>query len=118
MTAKLQIILIIAIILYFIEVVRLLINKKLSLKYTLLWLIIGLCMFTMAVFPGILDILKIALGFQNSMNTLLVITISFAFILIMYLTSIDSKQTEQIKNLIQENAMLEKRVRELETKIK
>ena len=38
----------------------------------------------------------------------------FAFVLLMAVTSIVSKQSEKIKELIQSTALLEKRVRELE----
>lgn len=51
---------------------------------------------------------------ETPMYGLFVFAIFFILVIAMSLTAIVSKQTERIKNLAQENAALEKRVRELE----
>ena len=48
------------------------------------------------------------------MNTLYLLILAFVIILLMMLTSIVSGQTERIRRLAQSNALLEKRIRELE----
>ena len=48
------------------------------------------------------------------MNALYVIAIGFVMVLLMALTSIVSRQSDRIKSLVQDNAMLEKRIREME----
>lgn len=118
MTLRLQIILIVGILFYFFIVIRLLKQRKLSLKYTLLWLLVGFLLLVMAIFPKLLVYLKTLFGFYDSMNALLIMSIAFSFMISMALTSIVSKQTEKIKNLIQDNALLEKRIREMEDNLK
>lgn len=107
--------LIIAICCYFVLILLFLKRKSLELKYTLLWLFAGLFMGLIIIFPKILEYLTRFLGMQSTMNGLYVVCIGFIIIILMALTSIVSKQTIKIRTLVQEIAMLEKRVRELES---
>lgn len=116
MTNTLRCILIVGIVIYFFVVYRLLKNKRLSLKYSLLWLFMGCMMALFVLFPKLLEILTGILGIVNQMNGLFTVAIAFAFILLMAITSIVSKQSNSIKELVQNNALLEKRIRELESK--
>lgn len=89
-------------------------KKMLSLKYTLLWLFSGFVMGILVLFPGLLDAFVKAVGIETPMYGLFVFAIFFILVIAMSLTAIVSKQTERIKDLAQDNAVLEKRVRELE----
>ena len=111
---RLTITLLIGLVLYFVIVLMLLKNKKISLKYTLLWLLSGLLLVILVAFPSILSSISALFGFQSSMNGLIVMMIAFVIIIVMSITSIVSNQSRKIKNLVQYSAMLEKRVRELE----
>lgn len=74
----------------------------------------GLVFLIMILFPStLLEIVKL-FGITSTMNGLFTFAIAFILMLCMALTAIVSKQTERIKTLIQENALLEKRVRNLE----
>ena len=114
MSTTLRIVLLIGIVLYFAVLVGLLRVRRLQLKYILLWMLMGIFFLLMVIFPGILEGIRDLLGFQDNMNTLFVIMIGFLILLIMSVTSIVSGQSEKIKELAQENALLEKRIRELE----
>lgn len=114
MTTTLRIVLSCTVFIYFIIVLRLLKEKKLALKYTLLWLLLGIIMIVFVIFPQLLSILGHLVGIVDSMNALFTFSISFVFVLVMALTSIVSKQSEKIKNLVQTCALMEKRIRELE----
>lgn len=92
-------------------------NKKISLKYTLLWLLSGLLLVILVVFPSILSSISTLFGFQSSMNGLVVMLIAFVIIIVMSITSIVSNQSRKIQNLVQYSAMLEKRIRELENNV-
>lgn len=106
--------LIIAIIIYFLIILKFLKDKSLALKYTLLWILSGIAMGILVIFPRLLiDIIGV-LGIQSSMNGLFIIGIGFIVMILMAITSIVSKQNKKIRTLIQDNAILEKRVRELE----
>ena len=118
MSLTIQIILLAAVGGYFFILWRLLGKKQLTLKYTLLWILIGVILLILALFPQILSFISNLLGFQENMNALYLCLIGFVYILLVSLTAIDSKQSEDIKNLVQENAMLEKRVRDLENMLR
>lgn len=113
---NLRITLIIAVCCYFILILLFLKRKALELKYTLLWLLAGVVMGLFVIFPRLLVYLTKFLGIESTMNGLYVLGIGFMLVILMALTSIVSKQTMKIRALIQENAMLEKRLREMEEK--
>lgn len=117
MSLHLRIILAFVVIFYFLLIFHFVKKKMLSLKYTLLWLVAGIGMGIMVLFPGILNSLATITGIETPMYGLFVFGIFFIIIILMSLTAIASKQTERIKNLAQSNAVLEKRIRELETKL-
>lgn len=114
MTNTLRLILCIGILIYFSIVIRLLQKKVLKLKYSLLWILMGIVMVFLTMFPQILGLLSNALGIYDEMNALFTTLIGFLFVLVMALTSIVSKQSNKIKELVQVSALLEKRIRELE----
>lgn len=113
----LRITLIIGMICYFALILVFLKNKSLLLKYALLWIFAGGFLGCMIVFPNILVWIKDLLGIESNMNGLFVLIIGFVIIILMALTSIASRQAIRIRTLIQTNALLEKRVRELEGKV-
>lgn len=111
---RLKVSLLAAVLVFFIIVLSMLKRRRLALKYTLLWLLTGVVMLIFVVFPELLQSLASFIGAQTLMNTLYLLIIGFILVLLMMLTSIVSKQTERIAFLAQANAILEKRVRELE----
>lgn len=106
-----------AIILFFVIVLYFLKRRRLTLKYSLLWLLTGTVMLVLVAFPELMMFLSRLIGTQSIMNTLYLLILAFVIILLMMLTSIVSGQTERIRRLAQSNALLEKRIRELEEKI-
>jgi len=118
MSHTLQILLLLVVIVFFFIVISLLKKKKLALRYTLLWLGLGVILLILVLFPGVLTWFSGLMGFESSMNALYVLLIGGLVILALYLTSLASDQSDRIKRLVQELAMLEKRVRELEEREK
>lgn len=102
-----------AIILFFVIVLYFLKRRRLTLKYSLLWLLTGTVMLVLVAFPELMMFLSRLIGTQSIMNTLYLLILAFVIILLMMLTSIVSGQTERIRRLAQSNALLEKRIREL-----
>ena len=118
MSTTLQLFMICAEVLYFVLIFTFLKKKTLSLKYTFLWLFAGLVMVIFTIFPMLfVNLIKLC-GVTSIMNGLFALCIFFIIIILMSLTSIVSKQTDRIRTLTQENAILEKRLRELEEKDK
>lgn len=114
MSGTLRVFLLLAVIAFLVVVVALLKGKKLSLRYTLLWLFFGLVQLLLVIFPGILGAVSRLFGIISEMNTLFVFLVGGLVILSLYLTSLASSQEEKIKRLLQDEALLEKRVRDLE----
>ena len=111
---NLRIVLIIAVISYFIIILAFLKSKAISLKYTLLWIVAGLAMAAMVAFPDFLSYIVNKLGIVSNMNGLFISCIAFIIIILMSITSIVSRQTNKIRSLTQSLALLEKRIRDLE----
>lgn len=114
MTNTFRVILVVGLIIYFFIVFRLLKKKLLTLKYSLLWLLMGIVMSILVLFPQLLEVVSKNFGIVDTMNALFTFAIGFILMLLIALTSIVSKQSDRIKSLIQDNALLEKRLRGLE----
>ncbi len=114
MSRKLQVVMLIAIGIYFLIVFQLLKRKSLNLKYTLLWLFSGIIMLMLAVFPQILTWLATLVGIYEPTNALFALMFFCVIIILMSLTAIVSKLNEKTKQVIQALALMEKRIRDLE----
>lgn len=110
----LRIVLIIAVIIYFAIVLIFLKNKTLELRYTLLWLVAGVVLAILVAWPQLLSRCVVLIGIQSNMNGLFVMAFAFVIMIMMSLTSIVSKQANKIKILVQEMAIMDKKIRELE----
>ncbi|MDD6352298.1 MAG: DUF2304 domain-containing protein [Lachnospiraceae bacterium] len=114
MAVEIRIFLLAAVILYFMEIIHLLKKKRLNLKYSLLWLAVGVLMILFIIFPEIISAFSNLLHFQSSMNALYILLIGFLVIICVALTSIVSNQNRHIKRLTQNAALLEERIRRIE----
>lgn len=112
--STLRITLCIAVICYFILILYYLKKRVIDLKYTLLWLIAGVIMGFMIFSPELLVWFVKLLGIESNMNGLYMLCFAFILAILMSLTSIVSRQSFKIRILLQEIAMMEKRIRELE----
>ena len=112
--SNLRFVLIIGVIAYFVIILMFLKKKSLSLKYSLLWLLAGVVLGVMVVWPELLKWFIHLLGIVDNMNGLFILCIAFIIMILMSLTSIVSRQAEKIKNLTQTISKMEKRIRELE----
>lgn len=112
---RLRIFLLAALVCYFVLILLFLKRREISLKYTLLWIFSGIFMGILVIWPDALRGIVSLLGIASNMNGLFLMAIAFIIAILMSLTSIVSKQSDKIKSLTQTIAMLEKRVRELES---
>ena len=71
-----------------------------------------------AVFPYIVLVLRDIIQIVTPSNLIFMIVIAFLLLVSLSLTSIVSGLSEKLKKLAQQNALLERRVRELEEKQK
>ncbi|WP_027206073.1 DUF2304 domain-containing protein [Butyrivibrio fibrisolvens] len=114
---RLTMVLILAIVFYFIIILSLLKHRMLNMKYTLLWLLTGVVMLILVIKPMIVVQFKGLVGITDNMNLLFIVFIGFLIMLVLSLTSIASRQQQRITRLIQAQGLLEKRVRELEESV-
>jgi len=117
MNIALRITLLIAVLLYFVCIGFLLKKKSLALKYTLLWLLTGFVMLLCLIFPNVLGKILHLIGIVEMTNGLFALVLFALMIICVSITSIVSKMNERTRQLVQQCAMYEKRIRELEDKI-
>jgi hypothetical protein len=113
-SSSLRLFLSIGLLVYFLLIFLLLRRKTLSLRYTLLWIFGGIGMGILLIFPELLNWFIHLVDIQLASNGLFAIILFFILIILISITSIVSKQSDHIKRLVQDNALLEKRIRELE----
>ncbi len=113
-TRKFLVLLIIMVAIYLVVLYHMIKEHVTLLKYTLLWGLMGVILLIFAVFPSSVMWLANLFGIYSDTNFLFLFMIGFEFILLFSLTHIVSRQNENNKRMVQEIAILEKRVRELE----
>ena len=115
--STLRFFLIAGVICYFIIILYFLKQRALNLKYTLLWLLAGVVMGLLVIFPELLVSIIHIFGIEDNMNGLFIICIAFILMILMALTSIASRQNVKIRTLVQEISILDKKIRELEMRL-
>ena len=116
MSGTLRMFLLVVIFIYFIIVFHFMKKRIVALKYALLWLLTGIIMLVL-VFPQLLEWFVRIIGIELPVNGLFAFAIAFLGIILMSLTVIVTKQSNKIKILVQQEALLEKRIRDLELKL-
>lgn len=91
-------------------IIRMVNKNTFSVKRSLPWLLVGLILVFISVFPGVVSFIAHHLGFALTMNFLLFCAILFLFCLELFDTSSNTKRDEQIKRLIQEVSLLKKEI--------
>ncbi|MFR8664889.1 MAG: DUF2304 domain-containing protein [Ruthenibacterium sp.] len=99
----------------FLVVILWLLKKgRLTVRYSIIWLMAGGALLVFAVFPYIVLVLRDWLNIEMPVNVIFTLVLAFVLLLLLSLSTIVSGFAEKLKRLAQENALLEKRVRELE----
>ncbi len=91
-------------------------QRRLNLKYTLVWLLCALAMLFFAIFPDIVGKLGALVGIATPTSTVFVFFNMFSLLIILTLTVIVSHLNNRVYRLTQAQALLERRLRELEEK--
>lgn len=89
-------------------------RRRILLKYSLLWMLLGVLGVLAAVFPGWIFALSSLFGFEKASNFLFAACIVFLMVLSLRLCAVNSRQHLRIKELVQTTSLLEKRIRALE----
>lgn len=118
MNSILQGILIICTFLFCIFILVVTQRKKLSYRYTLLWLCFGIITLICAIFPNIVIGISKVIHIEEPTNALFLIYIFLIIVIIFYISIAFSKLFEKVTTLVQENAILSAKVKKLEQYIK
>lgn len=116
MTDLFRFILLGGVLIYIIVIGVLMKRGKMNLKYSLVWFLTGIVLLICAAFPGTIRSFAKLIGVYSEVNVVFFLGVCFLLIIILSLTSIVSLQSERIRSLTQTQALLEKRVRDLEEK--
>ena len=93
------------------ELVR---RKKLTEEYSFVWLICAVALLAVALGRRLLDQVALALGIYYPPAALLLVLIFFVFVASLSFSVVVSRQRQQIERLIEEAALLDARLRELD----
>ncbi len=114
MNHVLQLFLLCALGVYYCSIFYLLRRKSLMLKYTLVWLLSGIIMFLAVIFPSGIQWIITRMGIIEMTNGIFAVCIFCVLLILISLTGIVSKMSKKNKDVIQQCALMEKRIRELE----
>jgi len=96
-------------------VVDLVRRKHLREKYSLIWLLVPLALTTISIWPGLLEQFSKMFGVYYPPSLGFIAGIMFLLMITLMLSVVVSHQSEKITKMIQEHAILENRVRALES---
>lgn len=114
MTTLFRVILLVCVFLYLVVILMLMRKGRMSLKYSLIWFLAGVVLLVCAIFPQMIRFFTHLLGVYSETNAVFFVGVCFLVLIVLSLTSIVSGQTERIRKLVQSQAILEKRIRDLE----
>ena len=115
MTEKLRLFVSIGIVFYFCLLAALVKKQSISLRYALLWGGLGCVFIVLDAFPNLLYAFCNFLGIKTPVFGLYAVFILLIFVVLIVLTGIVSRQAEKIRTLVQNAALLEKRLRDMES---
>lgn len=92
-------------------------KNLLSVKYSLLWLFFAAALILFAAVPYVVYVLRDILNIEIPVNLVFVLLFCFVLLVLLSVSVAISQLAEKTKRLAQSNALLEKRVRELENKL-
>lgn len=113
MTIKVRIILTIIFVLALLWIIRQIKRRKLDLRYTLSWLALMVALIILVLFPNILIVLSDFFGIYSPVNMIFFCGFAFSLVIIYSLTAAVSKLTEEVKQLSQNQALIEYETKEL-----
>ena len=85
-----------------------------SVKYSLLWLLLAVGLVIAAAFPYVVYVLRDLLDIEMPVNLVFLLMFCFVLVVLLSLSIAITQLAEKCKRLTQANAILEKRVRDLE----
>ena len=118
MTAQLQLFMILGAVVLLLIIFTFLKRGLMSVKYSLLWLLLAVALVIAAAFPYVVYVLRDLLDIEMPVNLVFLLMFCFVLVVLLSLSIAISQLADKCKRLTQTNALLEKRVRDLEELVK
>ena len=112
MDVKMRIFIGVVLIIGFLYVIWSIRKKKIDIKHSLIWIFVCVILAVLDIWPSLLKGLSKLLGFELPVNMLFFLGLAIEVIIIFGLTTRSSRQSEQIKKLTQEIALLKREIDE------
>ena len=112
MSVKIQIIIAVLIICALIVIIDMIRKKRLELSYALSWLLVGIGVLILDIFPQLIKTISEKIGIVSPVNMLFFFGFCFSLVIIFVLTIAVSKLSIKIKQLAQQIAIYEKKEKE------
>ena len=116
MTPQLQLFMVLGALVLLCIIFTLLKRGLMSVKYSLLWLLLAVALVIAAAFPYVIYVLRDILSIEMPVNLVFLLMFCFVLVVLLSLSIAITQLAEKCKRLTQANAILEKRVRDLEEK--
>lgn len=116
MTPQLQLFMVLGALVLLCITFTLLKRGLMSVKYSLLWLLLAVALVIAAAFPYVIYVLRDILSIEMPVNLVFLLMFCFVLVVLLSLSIAITQLAEKCKRLTQANAILEKRVRDLEEK--
>lgn len=114
MTPQLQFFMILGAVALLVIIFAFLKRGLMGVKYSLLWLALAVGLVIFALFPYVVYVLRDLLDIQMPVNLVFFLMFCYVLVVLLSLSIAISQLAEKCKRLTQANAILEKRVRDLE----
>lgn len=117
MTLKFRLIMAAILLIGFVIIINMVRKKSLDLRYALIWLALIAMILVIVIVPGLLGVITHFLGIYDAMNMVFFMGFVFLIIVTFFLTAALSRNSNRIKALTQQVALLEKQVRDEAVKV-
>lgn len=112
MRLRIQLLIIVFLLIVLAVIISMVRQRKLELKYVLVWLTCDAVLLVLTLFPGFMKYIAGVLGIYSPMNMLFFLGLIVCLIIIFTLTVALSRVTAKVRRISQELAMLTERVQE------
>lgn len=117
MTLKFRLIMAAILMIGFVIIINMVRKKSLDLRYALIWLALIAMILVIVIVPGLLGVITHFLGIYDAMNMVFFMGFVFLIVVTFFLTAALSRNSNRIKALTQQVALLEKQVRDESVKV-
>lgn len=117
MTLKFRLIMAAILLIGFVIIINMVRKKSLDLRYALIWLALIAMILVIVIVPGRLGVITHFLGIYDAMNMVFFMGFVFLIVVTFFLTAALSRNSNRIKALTQQVALLEKQVRDESVKV-